>query len=767
MTSWQSILLLLASFPVLDTGQCLGVRSAACGKAPPGTSFHANITVVFKPPQQPGAGNSQRPGKATAAEVESNQKIRQALALQVQQFFQQGNFKETQDNFILAQLREQQEELHNQQAYEVINQIGLAYARQGDYEKALEVVQKNLYALSDLQNWSYPTDNPGLRNIVFLPEFIRVSAIKARILKDYFESSNQVQYLQASLKTYRLCLKAFAKAIKISSLSKAKPYFVDGHQGVVGEALDACLGGMEVLASPVVNEYAFWFIEQGKALRMIETLRSYPLGEISQTLPFLSQMLDSIETQYSLFSKKLRETGQEDSMGFYVTRVRNLEDQYDSIATVVQTLGPAHKRVYQQVPLSLASYRATLGDEDNFFSYYQGDTSYYLLAADKSKGLLTRVDCVNDLLARSSEVLDILKRAYRGSDSLLAAQLHQLHGHLVHPAQEILSQGERLIIFPDGFLDHLPFGLLLGNMPQNELYSTWPFMILDHPISYDHSARYRVSHNINENSSRQRYLGVAPSYTGVIMPGIMAGSADSLQEVSEWGELIYNQEEVTKARALFGGSILLGDSATKNNFLERIDVSILHLSMHTYVDEEHLDHSGLIFADFEPAGCYTSQGFLSFPSLSTLGMNAEIVLLSASRLEHTALEQGVGMASVGTAFKMAGCHAIAMSAWKTNDYATSKIVNYFTRNLANGLPKDRALRQAKLKYLQDSDAHTSHPYFWGAFVLYGDASPLSFTTYDYTWVWTVIMVLMILLVAGSFYINRLATERRRERVMAD
>lgn len=767
MTSWQSILLLLASFPVLDTGQQLGARPAVGAKACPGGPFHAEITVMFPLPLQHEAGNARQAGESTPAQQEDNPKGQRKLTPQLPQFSQPGSFKETREHFTLTQVYEPMEGLNDHRAYEAINQKALTHAQQGNYEEALEAVQKNLYALSDLQDWDYLTDNPGLRNVVFLPEFIRTSAVKGRVLKDYYKRSNRVHYLQASLKTYRLCLKALSKAMRICSLSKVRPCFFDDHQRLVGEALDACLEGVGVLASPVINEHAFWFIEQGKALDALQTPLADPLRGVSETFPFLPQVLDSIAAQYSVYSSRLRLAVQEDSIDFYVHKIRTIEDQYDSMALKVQSRDPAQKRVYQQLPLSLASYRATLGDEDNFFSYFQGDTAYYLLAADKSRGVLTRIDRVGDLVTKSREVLGVLKRAHRGSDSLLAAQLYQLHRHLVHPVQEILSPGERLIIFPDGFLNYVPFGLLLGNMPQQELYTDWPFMILSHPISYDQSALYQVSYDTDENPPRQRYFGVAPSYAGLTMPVTMTQSRDSLQEASEWGELIYNQEEVAKARALFGGSILLGDSATKSNFLESInDVSILHLSMHTYWHEERLDTPGLIFSDFERDRCCTSPGFLSFPAISTLRINAEIVLLSASRIRPWATAQG-RIPSANRAFRMAGCRATAMSAWKANDYATSKIVSYFTRNLANGLPKDRALRQAKLKYLQDSDAHTSHPYFWGAFVLYGDSSPLSFTTYDYTWVWTVIMALMILLVAGSFYINRLATKRRQEQVMAN
>jgi CHAT domain-containing protein len=46
----------------------------------------------------------------------------------------------------------------------------------------------------------------------------------------------------------------------------------------------------------------------------------------------------------------------------------------------------------------------------------------------------------------------------------------------------------------------------------------------------------------------------------------------------------------------------------------------------------------------------------------------------------------------------------------------------FYRNLKNGLPKDEAMRQAKLKLLHGPQSVWKHPYFWAPFVLAGERS---------------------------------------------
>ena len=65
-----------------------------------------------------------------------------------------------------------------------------------------------------------------------------------------------------------------------------------------------------------------------------------------------------------------------------------------------------------------------------------------------------------------------------------------------------------------------------------------------------------------------------------------------------------------------------------------------------------------------------------------------------------------------------------MSHWAVNDATTAKLMGYFYKYLAEGLQKDRALQLAKLEYLENADPAQSHPYYWGAFVVMGDNSPI-------------------------------------------
>lgn len=64
-----------------------------------------------------------------------------------------------------------------------------------------------------------------------------------------------------------------------------------------------------------------------------------------------------------------------------------------------------------------------------------------------------------------------------------------------------------------------------------------------------------------------------------------------------------------------------------------------------------------------------------------------------------------------------------MSLWQADDESTNIILQNFYELLKEGKEKDTALREAKLNYLAMN--RKSFPYFWSAFVLMGDDSPIS------------------------------------------
>ena len=76
----------------------------------------------------------------------------------------------------------------------------------------------------------------------------------------------------------------------------------------------------------------------------------------------------------------------------------------------------------------------------------------------------------------------------------------------------------------------------------------------------------------------------------------------------------------------------------------------------------------------------------------------------------------------------AGVPAMVVSLWQVNDGSTAIIMESFYQNLSKGLPKDSALRQAKLAYLKNTQGIAAHPAFWSPFIQLGDSRPIQLKT---------------------------------------
>ena len=114
--------------------------------------------------------------------------------------------------------------------------------------------------------------------------------------------------------------------------------------------------------------------------------------------------------------------------------------------------------------------------------------------------------------------------------------------------------------------------------------------------------------------------------------------------------------------------------------------------------------------------------FLQAYEISRLHLKADMVVLSACETGFGKFEQGEGVVSLARSFMYAGVPSLIVSLWQVNDQSTAIIMDVFYKNLAQGMNKAEALRQAQLSWLKLKNPdyeHPEHPYYWAAFDLVG------------------------------------------------
>jgi CHAT domain-containing protein len=98
--------------------------------------------------------------------------------------------------------------------------------------------------------------------------------------------------------------------------------------------------------------------------------------------------------------------------------------------------------------------------------------------------------------------------------------------------------------------------------------------------------------------------------------------------------------------------------------------------------------------------------------------NVELAVLSACDTERGRLLRGEGVQSFSRAFLAAGAQTTVTTLWRVADQPTASFMKVFYHQLQRGVPRDEALRQAKLRFMRNSAV--KDPHYWAAFVLTGD-----------------------------------------------
>jgi CHAT domain-containing protein len=322
------------------------------------------------------------------------------------------------------------------------------------------------------------------------------------------------------------------------------------------------------------------------------------------------------------------------------------------------------------------------------------------------KQIEQRVEAYRKELAQGSSALTVRTALVR-LDALGA----QLYRDLLAPVETAFGTAGRLIIVPDGMLAYLPFETLGGDRRLIERFA----------ISYSPSASALAT-------LRNRLKESVPPPKALLAFGDALYAPPGVGRQSERGlgftQLPHTRTEVTAIRSLFpaGGSrVYLGAEARKDTVqAEQLDqYRFVHFAVHGRYDEEHPARSGIALSQSAES---RQDGILQVPEIMRLRLRAEMVALSACQTGLGKLLAGEGVMGMSRAFLYAGADSVLTSLWNVNDASTAELMKLVYRNLTRGLPRDEALRAAKLQLMRGPQSTWRHPYHWAPFVLLGDAA---------------------------------------------
>lgn len=312
----------------------------------------------------------------------------------------------------------------------------------------------------------------------------------------------------------------------------------------------------------------------------------------------------------------------------------------------------------------------------------------------------------------------------------LQATSKQLYDWLIAPLkQELEAQGQPI--------EHLVFAQdrILRYLPMAALYDGEQYLIERYTVSTILSAE------LTDMSDRL-------SPTTADNPLLALGVSDSVDGLDPLPNVSIELDEIVRTASTDSAGIYPGQEYLNENFtLAAIennlrDSRIVHIATHGAFVPGLPDQSYLVLGDGQK---------LTIPQIDRLGydlQNVNLVVLSAC---ETALggpgSDGIEIAGISSYFLDANrASTVLASLWQVNDASTSALMQQFYANLADGMTKSEALRQAQLDLLNRGSAaasenrtgdgtvvaidpttgrprsigNPSHPYFWSPFILIGN-----------------------------------------------
>ncbi len=343
---------------------------------------------------------------------------------------------------------------------------------------------------------------------------------------------------------------------------------------------------------------------------------------------------------------------------------------------------------------------------------------------------------------------------------------------LFGPARPLFDGVTSLITEPTGAMTQLPFGVLVVDKASVDAfavsvtknsrdYSQVHFLAGTADLTTTVSPRsFLVARTQKASRALRPYLGFgfhavpdAAELAAVPNRGSFAGRcaarADALRDGFASLRPIGAKELAAAAAVMGPGSKLVEGRDFSDTALDAAgtsgngfrDFAVVHFATHG-LKEGELDCDSPPALVTSIADDPASDGLLSFEEIANLGLDANLVVLSAcntaaettaSRASGSGLRVRPGQAQtlngLVRAFLVAGSRSVLTTHWaipdgfKTRDgrqvAASTQLIDTLFRAGATA-PVGDALRAAQAQMIANPD--TSHPYYWGAFALVGDGS---------------------------------------------
>ncbi|MEM6738082.1 MAG: CHAT domain-containing tetratricopeptide repeat protein, partial [Bacteroidota bacterium] len=465
----------------------------------------------------------------------------------------------------------------------------------------------------------------------------------------------------------------------------------------------------------------FQYIQSSKGLtsrfvnseRMAKIMTSIPDSLIHKE----SELLDEINALFTKYQQL------PDSADFMIHKLR---EEHRNLISHLEENYPKYYRIkYSTNFLNLTDAMKELQDGQLALDFMSAEESLYCMAYTNEDVKFRKVEISRDSLGiLSSRFLGHIEDYQNMKDTYWREydELSSILSQIVFGMDFKIERYQKIIVLIDGPLEKVPIELLKVNSGENNM----SFLVTELPVVYGYSSDQFLKKTTHARFKvwETGFVAFAPSVFNTAIADSLSFNPFRDLEL----ELKWSKHEIERLREVLDGKIVTGKEATETAFKRLSNARIIHVASHAFFDSDNPLYSKLVFSKSDSL----NDGYLYAQELYDMNLTAGLAVLSACNTGKTELIRGEGGIGLSNAFMYAGVPSVVMSKWQVDDQSTSQLMQYFYKNLKSGITKSEALRQAKLEFLETAPPEKQHPFYWGAFVVIGDDSPLF--TRSYLWV---------------------------------
>lgn len=655
---------------------------------------------------------------------------------------QNGNYADALEYYKQAyNWREQEFGKNNVQTGACKNFVARALHASGDTEGALTAYQEAISILvpemSETSWYDNPTTEMNIQSHQYLLESLKS---KGNLLKDLYNKSNDLKDLEAALDTQEIAISVL-EDLKNNQLSEtSREFWTNRTLSIIESSIETALQLHQITGKADYLNRAFIYSERSKAILLLASLYDQEINSfanvseaiISEERKLKHDINDYIGKIQSEENRCAEVRGK--MLSLWKNKLNLLQNDYELLVKKIKIDYPDYYQLKYNLEVANVSMvqKALLNNNTALVSYFTGSKNTYIYFITSEKITIRLIQNTEELFQQATTLFkNISSNQLEQNDPQLKYEdfievSNALYEKLLSP--EINNRNyDKLIIIPDGKLCYLPIESLLTEkvLPGIRNYKKLPYLLRKSSISYSPSASILLLPQ-NNKKTKGEYVGFAPDYMGQ-----KYSEDDDLYTGKKLSNLNFSSVEIENAAELFKGKSWTGKKVTEDLLKESASqAGILHFAMHGEVEDLHPMLSKLYFNSSEK-----EDGILHVYEIYNMNISAQLVILSACNTASGKLIRGEGILSLERAFQYAGGKSLLSTLWTVDDASSLKITELFLQNIKSGSPKDVALRDAKLHFIETASPEVLHPFFWSSFKLTGNTDPFiqnSNSTYLYS-----------------------------------